>query len=66
MKQRTLAITTFEEMLEEAVSVGPKTVAVAAAADPEVLIAAEEVERKGVAHCHLIGDEAAIHTIAKR
>jgi phosphate butyryltransferase len=66
VKQRTSAVTTFEEMLEVAVMVGPKTVAVAAAADPEVLIAADEVERKGIAHCHLVGDRAAIQAIAQR
>ena len=66
MKHRSSAVTTFEEMLEEAVALGPKTVAVAAAADPEVLIAAEEVERKGIAHCHLIGDETGIRAIAER
>lgn len=66
MKPRTSPITTFDEMIEEAVTVGPKTVAVAAAADPEVLIAAEEVERKGIAHCHLVGDEKTIRAIAER
>lgn len=66
MKQRAAAITTFDEMIEEAITAGPKTVAIAAAADTEVLIAAEEVERKGIAHCHLVGDEAGIQTIARR
>jgi len=66
MDKRVTAITTFDEMIEEAVTAGPKTVAIAAAADTEVLIAAEEVERKGIAHCHLVGDKAGIQTIARR
>jgi phosphate butyryltransferase len=53
-------------MIEEAISAGPKTVVVAAAADRETLIAAEEVQRKGIAHCHLVGDEPLIHALAEQ
>ncbi len=66
MKRDKRAIVTFDEMIEEAISAGPRTVAIAAAADREVLIAAEEVQRKGIAHCHLVGDESAIHALAEQ
>ncbi len=66
MKTRARPIATFDEMIEEAISVGPKTVAVAAAADREVLIAAEEVQRKGIARCHLLGDVQHIQAIAEQ
>ncbi|MGC8838656.1 MAG: bifunctional enoyl-CoA hydratase/phosphate acetyltransferase [Anaerolineae bacterium] len=51
-----MAIRTLDEMVEEARRLGPKTAAVAAAADPEVLMAMDEAEREGLAHSILVGD----------
>ncbi|MGQ9594433.1 MAG: bifunctional enoyl-CoA hydratase/phosphate acetyltransferase [Anaerolineae bacterium] len=51
-----MAIRTLDEMVEEARRLGPKTAAVAAAADPEVLVAMDEAEREGLAHSILVGD----------
>ncbi|MGQ9567700.1 MAG: bifunctional enoyl-CoA hydratase/phosphate acetyltransferase, partial [Anaerolineae bacterium] len=56
VKGGDMAIRTLDEMVEEARRLGPKTAAVAAAADPEVLVAMDEAEREGLAHSILVGD----------
>ena len=59
-----MAITTFEQLLEAAREKGPKSVAIAAADDPEILEAAQTAEQAGIADCILVGDRAAIRHIA--
>ena len=49
-----MPITTFQELLAQAARVGPRRVAVAAAAVPEALEAAAAVQRAGIARCVLI------------
>jgi phosphate butyryltransferase len=50
-------------MVVEARGLGPKTAAVAAAADPEVLVAMDEAEREGLAHSILVGDAPRIERL---
>jgi len=59
-----MAITTFEQLLEAARGKGPKSVAIAAADDPEILEAAQTAELAGIADCILVGERAAIQRIA--
>jgi len=58
-----MAIRTLDEMVVEARRLGPKTAAVAAAADPEVLVAMDEAEREGLAHSILVGDAPRIERL---
>ncbi|MGQ9583943.1 MAG: bifunctional enoyl-CoA hydratase/phosphate acetyltransferase [Anaerolineae bacterium] len=58
-----MIIYTLDQMVEEARRLGPIPVAVAAAADPEVLAAMAEAEREGLAHSILIGDAARIEIL---
>ena len=60
-----MAVTTFAELIEKAKEVGPKTVAIAAAQDKEVLLAAQDAEAQNLAECILVGDRAAITEIAQ-
>ena len=60
-----MTITTFAELIEKAKEVGPKTVAIAAAQDKEVLLAAQDAEAQNLAECILVGDRAAITEIAQ-
>lgn len=60
-----MAITTFAQLIEEARKVGPKTVAIAAAEDREILLAAQDAEAQALAECILVGDRAAIAGIAQ-
>ena len=60
-----MAIRTFAQLMEEARKVGPKTVAIAAAQEKEVLLAAQDAEAQDVAECILVGDRAAITDIAQ-
>ena len=60
-----MAVTTFAELVEEAKRVGPKTVAIAAAQEKEVLLAAQDAEAQSLAECILVGDRAAITEIAQ-
>ncbi|MCR4402282.1 MAG: phosphate butyryltransferase [Firmicutes bacterium] len=50
----------LEDLANMARDAGPKTCAVVSAADPEVLVAADEAARRGIARCVLIGDPAEI------
>lgn len=61
-----MAITTFAQLMEEAREVGPKTVAIAAAHEQEILLAAEDAEKRGLADCILVGDRTAIGEIAEQ
>lgn len=61
-----MAINNFAELIATAQAVGPKRIAVAAAADASVLASAEELYELGIATAHLIGDQAAIENIARR
>jgi phosphate butyryltransferase len=60
-----MAITTFAQLMEEARKVGPRTVAIAAAQEKEVLLAAQDAEKRDLAECILVGDRAAITEIAQ-
>jgi phosphate butyryltransferase len=57
---------TLREMLEYARTVGPMTVSVACAADPEVLEAVESSRRSGVAKAFLVGDADKIEEAARK
>jgi len=61
-----MAITTFAQLMEEARGVGPKTVAIAAAQEKEILLAAQDAEAQELCECVLVGDRAAIKEIAER
>jgi len=60
-----MPITTFAQLMEEARAIGPKSVAIAAAHEQEILLAASDAEQHGIAECVLIGDRPAIIAIAK-
>ena len=60
-----MAITTFAQLMEEARKVGPKTVAIAAAQEKEILLAAQDAEKQGLCECILVGDRATITEIAQ-
>lgn len=61
-----MAITTFAQLMKEAREVGPKTVAIAAAHEQEILLAAEDAEKRGLADCILVGDRTVIGEIAEQ
>ena len=61
-----MVITTFAQLMKEAREVGPKTVAIAAAHEQEILLAAEDAEKRGLADCILVGDRTAIGDIAEQ
>lgn len=54
----------FEQLLKEASKSSNKKIAVAAAADCDVLLAVENARKKGIAGAILIGDEAEIKKLA--
>jgi phosphate butyryltransferase len=60
-----MAITTFAQLMEVAREIGPKTVAIAAAHDKEILLAAQDAEAQDLAECILVGDRAVITCIAQ-
>jgi phosphate butyryltransferase len=60
-----MAITTFAQLIEEARKVGPRTVAIAAAQEKEILLAAQDAETQDLCECVLVGDRAAITDIAQ-
>lgn len=60
-----MAIKTFAELTEEAKRLGPKTVAIAAAHELEIMLAAQDAQRMGMATCTLVGDRNAIKAIAE-
>ena len=59
-----MAIKTFVELMAEARRVGPRMVAVAAPHEPEILLAAEDAQREGIANCTLVGDRDRIRKLA--
>jgi phosphate butyryltransferase len=59
-----MQIRNFAQLMDEARKRGPKTVAIAAAGEREVMRAAQDAEKLGLAECILVGDRAAIETIA--
>jgi len=59
-----MAIRTFAQLMEEARRRGPKVVAIAAAHEKEVLLAAQDAEKMGLAECLLVGDHPLIRRIA--
>ena len=60
-----MVITTFAQLMEEARKVGPKTVAIAAAQEKEILLAAHDAETQDLCECILVGDRAVIKEIAQ-
>ncbi len=60
-----MAIKTFEELMKAAQEKGPLTVAIAAAHEQEILLAARDAEELGIADCVLVGDRQAITRIAE-
>ena len=60
-----MPITSFAQLMDEAKSIGPKTVAIASAHELEILLAASDAEQQGIAECVLIGDRPAILQLAK-
>ncbi len=59
-----MQIRNFQQLMDEARKRGPKTVAIAAAHEREVLLAAADAERLGLAECILVGDRPTIERIA--
>jgi len=59
-----MQIRTFDQLMKEARKRGPKIVAIAAAHEKEVLLAAADAEQLGLAECLLVGNRAIIETIA--
>ncbi len=59
-----MRIQNLDELLTVAQAGGPRRMAVAAAHDPEVLTSVDEAQRRGIATATLIGDAAAIESIA--
>ncbi len=60
-----MAITTFAQLMEKAREAGPKTVAIAAAQEKEILLAAQDAEKQDLCECILVGDRATITEIAQ-
>lgn len=59
-----MTIQTFDHLLSAAQTGVPRCMAVAAAHDPKVLISVDKAQRRGIATATLIGDAAAIESIA--
>ncbi|MGQ9492916.1 MAG: bifunctional enoyl-CoA hydratase/phosphate acetyltransferase [Anaerolineae bacterium] len=59
-----MAIKNFTELMAEAKKAGPKMVAVAAPHEPEILLAAQDAEREGIANCTLVGDRELVRRLA--
>jgi len=58
-------ISNFDGLLRAARASGAKTVAIAAAHEPEILQAAQAAETEGIADCILVGDRSAIRSLAE-
>ena len=61
-----MPITNFVEMMDRARAIGPVSVAVAAADDPEVLTSLAEAQQAGIVRAYLVGDQAGIDQVASR
>jgi phosphate butyryltransferase len=59
-----MQIRNFEQLMAEARKRGPKNVAIAAAHEKEVMLAASDAESLGLAECTLVGDQLTIERIA--
>ncbi len=59
-----MAIKDFAQLMEAARAKGPKSVAIVAAQEHEVLLAAQDAEQQGLAECILVGDRAVIENLA--
>jgi phosphate butyryltransferase len=59
-----MAISTFAQLMDEARKAGPRTVAIAGASELEVLVAAQDAEREGIATCTLVGDRDELRRMA--
>lgn len=64
MSSGELTIRSFSDLMRIAERFGPIRVAIASAHDPEVLVAAEESQKRGIAKCALIGDLGRIRGMA--
>ena len=60
-----MAIKGFDDLLEEAAELGPKGIAIAAAENEEILLAAQAAEQRGLAESVLIGDRVVIRQLAE-
>ena len=60
-----MRVSNFAELLEAARRAGPKTVAIAAAHEKEILQAAQAAEAERIADCILVGDAAVIRSLAE-
>jgi len=60
------SIANYDQMLEAATAVGPVPVAIAAAQEEEVLLAASQAQSRGIVSAILVGDASAIHAMANR
>jgi len=59
-----MPVTKFEQLMAEARKVGPKMVAVALPHEQEILLAAGDAEREGIADFTLVGDRSLIRQLA--
>jgi phosphate butyryltransferase len=59
-----MAIVTFSQLMDEARRVGPKAIVVATPHEPELLLAAQDAEKEGIANCTLVGDRELIKRLA--
>ena len=59
-------IRSFEELIQKVKTLEPKTIAVAAAQDEDVLLSVENARRLGIANAVLVGDKAEIVKIAAK
>jgi len=60
-----VAITTFEQLMEQARKTGPKMIAMTAPHEPEILLSAQDAEREGIATCTLVGDRDRIKKLPR-
>ncbi|MBI4757700.1 MAG: bifunctional enoyl-CoA hydratase/phosphate acetyltransferase [Chloroflexi bacterium] len=60
-----MAIKTFAQLMEAARKVGPMAIAIAAAHEHEVLLAAADAQSQGLATCILVGNQGLIRETAK-
>lgn len=59
-------IKTFEDLIESAKAIGPKTIAVAVAQDPDVLVSVYNAYKYGIVNPVLVGKKDEIETIADK
>jgi len=59
-----MPIKTFEQLMDAAKAAGPKMIAVAVPHEPEILLAARDAQKEGIANCTLVGDRDLIRRLA--